>query len=180
MIAAHAACGTKVPPLVLVGSDVPGLVAEEVGDTGRVRALGRVPDCDLRGLYEGASALVFSALHEGFGIPPLEAMRLNVPVICARSGAMPEVLGDAPLWFDPRDERDIARAMRAFARMGEPQHADMIRRGTLRADGYGWEASALALVEVLGDARRGRMRNERVLEVSSISDNQHVDHGGAA
>lgn len=72
--------------------------------------------------------------------------------------------------------------MRAFARMGEPQHADMIRRGTLRADRYGWEASALALVEVLADARRGRrrMRNERVLEVGSISDNQHVDHGGAA
>lgn len=86
LIAAHAACGTKVPPLVLVGGDVPGLVAEGVGDTGRVRALGRVPDCDLRGLYEGASAFVFSALHEGFGIPPLEAMRLKVPVICARSG----------------------------------------------------------------------------------------------
>ncbi len=182
LIAAHAACGTKVPPLVLVGGDVPGLVAEELGDTGRVRALGRVPDCDLRGLYEGASAFVFSALHEGFGIPPLEAMRLKVPVICARSGAMPEVLGNAPLWFDPRDERDIARAMRAFARVGEPQRADMIRRGTLRADGYGWEASALALVEVLADARRGRrqMRNERVLEVGSISDNQHVDHRGAA
>jgi len=53
-----------------------------------------VADCDLRGLYEGAAGFVFPALHEGFGIPPLEAMRLGVPVVCARSGATPEVLGD--------------------------------------------------------------------------------------
>lgn len=150
LIAAHAACGSEVPPLVLVGGEVPGIATQATAGGGRIKMLGRVPDGDLRGLYEGASAFVFAALHEGFGIPPLEAMQLGVPVICARSGAMPEVLRDAPLWFDPRDDGDIARAMRVFSGIGKAQRADMISRGKLRADGYRWRASALALGEVMG------------------------------
>ena len=98
-------------------------VASQAAAGGRVIALGRVPDCDLCGLYEGASAFVFAALHEGFGIPPLEAMRLGVPVICARRGAMPEILGDAPLWFDPCEEGEIARALKVFSQTDALQSA---------------------------------------------------------
>jgi len=155
LIAAHASCNGEVPPLALVGSNVPGVVADEIGEIARVKVLGRVADCDLKGLYEGAAGFVFPALHEGFGIPPLEAMRLGVPVICARSGAMPEVLGNAPLWFDPRDVEDIARAMRGFAKAENWQRADMVSRGRLRANGYGWHKSALRLTHVVAEVREG-------------------------
>lgn len=149
LIAAHAACGTAVPPLVLVGGGVPGVAADDALAGGRVRALGRVPDADLRGLYEGAAGFVFAALHEGFGIPPLEAMRLGVPVICARSGAMPEVLGDAPLWFDPRDQGDIQAALVNFAGMSPAQTARMRRQGQARADLYQWRKTARSLAEIV-------------------------------
>lgn len=152
LIAAHAACGAELPPLALVGGDVPGIVAEVARGNARVKALGRVPDCDLRGLYEGASAFVFAALHEGFGIPPLEAMRLGVPVICARSGAMPEVLGEAPLWFDPRENGDLARALRCFAAMGDGQMAAMVDRGQAVAMKHDWRKSAASLAGVLVEA----------------------------
>jgi len=145
LIAAHASCD-EVPPLALVGGDVPGVMAVGIGENARVKVLGRVADCDLRGLYEGAAGFVFPALHEGFGIPPLEAMRLGVPVICARSGAMPEVLGNAPIWFDPRDVGDIARAIKVFAKAEDWQRAEMISRGRRRAKEYGWDKSALELV----------------------------------
>ncbi|MGR3699454.1 MAG: glycosyltransferase family 4 protein [Roseovarius sp.] len=150
LINAHAACGDEVPPLVLVGGAVPGIASQAAaGD--RVIALGRVPDCDLRGLYEGASAFVFAALHEGFGIPPLEAMRLGVPVICARRGAMPEILGDAPLWFDPCDGGDIVRALRALSQTGALRRHEMVWRGRRRADLYDWHRSAMALAQLVVD-----------------------------
>ncbi|MEP3685490.1 MAG: glycosyltransferase [Sulfitobacter dubius] len=126
-------------------------MADVACENDRVKAFGRVPDGDLRGLYEGASGFVFAALHEGFGIPPLEAMRLGVPVICARSGAMPEVLGDAPLWFNPREERDIARTMKRFVGIDSNARIEMIRAGQR----YCWRKSALMLAEgVVGVTRQ--------------------------
>ncbi|MEP4011671.1 MAG: glycosyltransferase family 1 protein [Sulfitobacter sp.] len=149
LIAAHAACGSKVPPLVLVGGEVPGIATQATAGGGRIKMLGRVPDGDLRGLYEGASAFVFAALHEGFGIPPLEAMQLGVPVICARSGAMPEVLRDAPLWFDPKDDEDIARAMRAFAHLESGKRSAMVHSGQKQAQRYCWRESARVLAQAV-------------------------------
>lgn len=114
----------------------------------RAAALERVPDADLPGLYAGAAAFVFAALHEGFGIPPLEAMRLGVPVLYARSGAMSEVLGDAPLWFNPRNGVDMRDALKWFAQMGAGERAAMIRAGHEQAARYSWRRNALALAEV--------------------------------
>lgn len=151
LIAAHAQAGPDVLPLALVGATVPGLAKAATGQ-GRVHQLGRVPDNDLRGLYEGAAGFVFPSLHEGFGIPPLEAMELGVPVICARSGAMPDVLGDAPLWFDPRDSVDMTRALQDFAQMSEGDSQKMIERGHRVASGYRWRDSALQLQKVLTGA----------------------------
>ncbi len=167
LITAHATCRAEVPPLALVGGDVPGLVAEAAGGNGRVTALGRVPDRDLRGLYEGAAGFVFAALHEGFGIPPLEAMRLNVPVVCARSGAMPEVLGDAPLWFDPRDVDDLSRVLRYFAKMSGEQVASMIGRGHAVAEKHCWRESAAELAAMLVTARETLALRQSAVPVSS-------------
>ena len=160
LIAAHDLAGASVPPLALVGGAAPGVAEANRREGHRTLALGRVPDADLRGLYEGAAGFVFASLHEGFGIPPLEAMELGVPVLCARSGAMPDVLGDAPIWFNPRDPADMAAAFHRFARLPGPKRQTMIERGRQVASGYRWEASAktlLGLIENLpGDQRTPR------------------------
>ena len=147
LLAAHGLAG-DVPPLVIVGGQVPGVTAAHLPG-GRALTLGRVPDAELRALYENAAGFVFPSLHEGFGIPPLEAMALGSPVAAARSGGLPEVLGDAPIWFDPLDPRSMALALRALAGLGASQRARAVRAGRARAALYDWDKSADRLVHLL-------------------------------
>jgi glycosyltransferase involved in cell wall biosynthesis len=88
--------------LVLTGSDHPP------GLPDGVTSLGRVPDERLVELYRGAAALVFPSLYEGFGLPPLEAMACGCPVAVSRVAALPEVCGDAAVYFDPTSAEGIA------------------------------------------------------------------------
>ena len=62
-------------------------------------------------LYEGAAALVFPSLFEGFGIPLLEAMWCDCPIVCSNTTSLPEIAGDAALLVDPRSPEDLAHAM---------------------------------------------------------------------
>jgi glycosyltransferase involved in cell wall biosynthesis len=114
-----------------------------------VRILGRVNDEALRALYEGAMGFVWPSLYEGFGIPPLEAMALGTPVLASCSSAMPEILGDAALFFDPEDPADIQRALKAFCSMREIKRDQMRSKGYDRAHQYSWEQSAASLLDML-------------------------------
>lgn len=66
-----------------------------------------VSDDELATLYKNATAYIFPSLYEGFGIPPLEAMQYNIPVISSNKTCLPEILGGAALYFDPLNEQDI-------------------------------------------------------------------------
>ena len=96
--------------LVLTGSDHPAALPDGVA------SLGRVPDEQLVDLYRSASALVFPSLYEGFGLPALEAMACGCPVAVSRVAALPEVCGDAAVYFDPTSVEDIARGIARGAR----------------------------------------------------------------
>jgi glycosyltransferase involved in cell wall biosynthesis len=91
--------------LVLTGAGHPGGLPDGVS------SLGRVPDDRLADLYRSAAALVFPSLYEGFGLPPLEAMACGCPVAVSRTGALPEVCGEAGVYFDPTSVEDIARGI---------------------------------------------------------------------
>nr|WP_246455848.1 glycosyltransferase family 1 protein [Sulfitobacter aestuariivivens] len=152
LCAAHAACDVNVPPLAIAGGFAPGVArARDAGLRARVSLLGRVPDSDLRGLYEGAAGFVFPSLNEGFGIPALEAMQLGVPVLAARSGALPEVLGHAALWFDPKSTSDMVRAITKFAKLDKAARSVMRKNGLARAAHYSWDESANAVWRIVQD-----------------------------
>ncbi|HEX4348117.1 MAG TPA: glycosyltransferase family 1 protein [Vicinamibacterales bacterium] len=109
----------RVPNLVLAGgtTEASGPWLERIARAplaGRVTHLGYVDPADRKSIYEGALMLVQPSYEEGFGLPPLEAMTLGVPVVGANRGAVPEVVGDAGLLVDPDDAEAMATAMRRF------------------------------------------------------------------
>lgn len=79
--------------------------------TEKVVLTGYIPDEDLSLFYSAAEAFVFPSLYEGFGIPPLEAMRVGLPVVASNASCIPEVLGPAATYFDPLDVEDMAQKM---------------------------------------------------------------------
>jgi len=80
-------------------------------------------------------------LFEGFGIPLLEAMKCNVPVITSNITSMPEVAGDAALFVDPYRPDEIAQAMEQLA-TNEQLRKELIRKGAVRCENFSWELSA--------------------------------------
>ena len=120
------------------------LLEQEVRRLGvarRVRILEGVPDRELPAWYAGADALLLPSLYEGFGLPALEAMACGTAVVASPRGALPEILGDAPLWVDPLRVEELAEAMhRLAARAGERRAA--AARGRARARGFAWERTA--------------------------------------
>jgi glycosyltransferase involved in cell wall biosynthesis len=78
---------------------------------GAVEFLGEVSEAQLKGLYRGARAFIYPSLYEGFGIPILEAMAFDIPVMASRGSSIPEVGDDAIEYFDPRDPASIHACM---------------------------------------------------------------------
>jgi glycosyltransferase involved in cell wall biosynthesis len=104
------------------------------------RRLGYVPDELLPGLYAGALALALPSLHEGFGLPALEAMACCVPVVAANRGALPETCGEAALLVEPEPEA-LAEALHRVA--ADQSLRERLRgAGLERAAGFSWAASA--------------------------------------
>ena len=77
----------------------------------RIRLLEFLPEEEFASLFSSCRALVFPSLYEGFGMPLVEAMELGKPVLCSRGTSLPEVAGEAALYFDPRKPESIAEAL---------------------------------------------------------------------
>jgi glycosyltransferase involved in cell wall biosynthesis len=117
-----------VEDLVVVGSEVPA------ARPGLVVA-GRVPDGEWADLLAGATALCYPTRYEGFGMPALEAAASGVPVVCARVGPLPEVLGDAAQWCEGTDVGPMAAGLSRLL-------ADPVRQEQLRVYGLARVAAA--------------------------------------
>ena len=94
-----------------------------------------------------ARVLAYPSRHEGFGFPPLEAMRLGTPVVAGDTPALREVLGDAALFCDPDDPADLTRQLDAVLH-DEEIHADLVARGLARAADFTWRECARAHARV--------------------------------
>jgi len=112
-----------------------------------VRFLGPVAEADLPALYSGATLFVFPSEYEGFGLPVLEAMACGSPVACSNTSSLPEVAGDAALYFDPADLGAIASALNQ-ALIDSRLRLDLQRRGLARASEFSWERTARETLQV--------------------------------
>src|SRR6202043_2298085 len=92
----------------------------------RVLLTGFVPDEDLVFLYGRAYTLAQPSLLEGFGLPAVEAMACGTPVVSSRAGSLPEVVGDAGVYFDPTDVGSMAEAIHSF--LNDQGHREALAR----------------------------------------------------
>jgi glycosyltransferase involved in cell wall biosynthesis len=131
------------PRLVLCGSKGWGNV-----DLAGAEVTGYVDREQLRALYRGAIAFVYPSRHEGFGIPPLEALACGAPVVATRTGAIPEFAGDAALLTEPGDRDGLRDALVRLLR-DAPLRRELRARGPERAKLYRWDRSAALMMELL-------------------------------
>ncbi len=102
---------------------------------------GYVPDEDLPAIYAGAQALVFPSLYEGFGLPVLEALACGTPVMASRASSIPEVGGEAALYFDPADVEGMVETIRRLLRDADLQDR-MRTQGLAQAAQFSWKRAA--------------------------------------
>lgn len=123
------------------------LLIDSLGLGSSVVAMPKVSDEVLAEAYAGAKLFVYPSLNEGFGIPPLEAMALGCPVLASREGAIPEVCGDAPFYFDAADQSSLRREL-LRALNDEAARERAVSSGKVTAAKYDWNkcgAQTLAL-----------------------------------
>ena len=108
---------------------------------------GYVNDFELEVIYRGAEAFVFPSLYEGFGLPPLEAMVKNIPVVSSDRTSMPEILGDAALYFDPEDVNAMAVQLKRLLSERWLKE-DLKARGKKRGALFDWETMARQTLEI--------------------------------
>lgn len=138
--------------LVLAGSD--GAFASEVHKAAfeseyasDIFLTGYFPHESFPQLYGGSEALIFPSICEGVGLPVLEAMATGVPVACSSSGALPEIAGDAAIYFDSNNIEQIADCMEKIV-SDKDLCSELISKGLERAKDFNWENTLKKTVEI--------------------------------
>lgn len=130
------------------GVDRQGLKKQLQEVKGRVHFLGQVRDRQLVWLYKRAKALIFPSLYEGFGLPPVEAMRFGCPVIASHAASIPEVCKGAALYFDPRNAEDLCQKFDEL----ETVKDKLVEEGYARAKDFQWKDAALSHLTLFDSA----------------------------
>lgn len=115
---------------------------------------GFIPDKDVAQLYSNAFCFVLPSLYEGFGIPILEAMSYGCPVISSHASSLPEIGGDACLYFDPKDSNDLLEKI-VQLHENKSTYTSLIAAGKKRVKEFSWEQSARETLDVIMRACQG-------------------------
>ena len=118
-----------------------------------VSVLGAVSDAELKALYQGALCLAFPSRYEGFGLPPLEAMRCGCPVVVSTAASLPEVCGEAAMYAEPDDPGALARHIGALVDSGELRQS-WRARGREHSARFTWDAAARRYLELIEHGAR--------------------------
>lgn len=137
-------------PLVLAGrkgwkiDELLSGIENEVKD--KICFTGFIDEQDLADVYGNAKLFVFPSKYEGFGIPPLEAMACETMVISSDSTALPEVLGDAAIYFKNEVEISLVDKLREVIFMPENEEQDIVQKGVIRTNKFNWKYEAEKLL----------------------------------
>lgn len=148
LLEAHRLLAEPRPLLVLPGYPTEHeaelrTLADGLGIADDVRFVGWVDEAVLEGLLRAAVCVAFPSLYEGFGLPVLEAMLRDIPVVCSGRSSLAEVAGDAALLVDPEDPASIADAISRV--VADPELArSLVEAGRAQAARFSWEATAAA------------------------------------
>jgi glycosyltransferase involved in cell wall biosynthesis len=162
LVRAFGVVAERQPDVALVLAGPPGwgeqaleaaVAASKVGD--RIVRTGWLQQRDLAALLSRAAVLAFPSLYEGFGFPPLQAMRAGVPVVATRAGSLPEVLGDGALLVDVGDQEALTGALTACL-SDEVERRRLIAAGAAWSARYSWERCGDGLEALYRDAAAGR------------------------
>jgi glycosyltransferase involved in cell wall biosynthesis len=137
-------------PLVIVGESSPYSGKQNFNTVSdhSIRFTGRVSDQELISLYQSATAFIFPSLYEGFGIPPLEAQACGCPVITSNAAAMPEVLGESALYFDPHSSLEMQDAI--YRIVTDPSLRQSLQaKGLENVKRFSWDTSAHQLYNLI-------------------------------
>lgn len=107
--------------------------------------LNNVSNRELKLLFQQSIGFIYPSLYEGFGIPPLEAMALGIPVASSYAASLPEVCGDACIYFNPAEVGEITDA---FLRLVESDHSDMIEKGKVQILKFSWQKAACQIIDI--------------------------------
>lgn len=146
----------KQYPLVICGAQgwYSGAILDEIRSLGisdSITIVGFAEHEDIPALYSLATLFVYPSLYEGFGYPPLEAMACGVPVIASKTSSLPEVVGDAGILVDPRDELALAQQIERVLSDARLQ-ATLAQQGIERAKQFRWEITARQTLAILESA----------------------------
>ncbi len=136
-------------PLVLFGPDVKETFQDEgIQASDQIVFTGRISDGERRALYENAMCFAYPSKHEGFGLPPVEAMFAGCPVVTTRYASIPEICGEAVVYANAEDSKDWSNAISAFWQ-SESLRSQYVDLGKAQASQYTWERAAQTLLDDL-------------------------------
>jgi alpha-1,3-rhamnosyl/mannosyltransferase len=134
--------------LVIAGAwDARYPIAQSGAATEGMVFIPNIPEGDLAALYAGAQVFVMPSLYEGFGLPILEAMACGAPVIAANTSSLPEVAGNAALFFDPKDANVLAEQILKVVRSSLLEE-ELRAKSLARAAQFSWAQTARATLRV--------------------------------
>lgn len=139
---------------------------KKLGLEDKVTLTGFINSKDLAQIFKAAQAYIFPTLSEGFGIPGLNAMAAGLPVAASNIPALKEVYGDAALYFDPHNPKDIAQKIRKIISDSHTR-SDLVRRGMQQVKIYSWRQMAVQTLEVYENYETSRHSTHS--EILSIS-----------
>jgi glycosyltransferase involved in cell wall biosynthesis len=146
----------KIPPKIklIISGDIQYLntedqkLVEELNkEDEKIIFTGLVSNDVLKELFKNADAFIFPSLHEGFGLPVLESFYFKKPLLCSNTTSLPEIAGDAALYFDPALPYDIAKTI-IFFYQNPSVWQSLVERGQQRLSFFSWKKTGMETVEI--------------------------------
>ena len=140
-------CSNSDVPLVISGN-IPVEVLTKLNEYNNIIIIGRVSDNELVSLYKNALCLCFPSIAEGFGIPPIEAMALNCPVIVSNRDSLPEVCGNAALYCDPDNIKSLVIQLEKIIN-NKALAIELCEKGQKNIKRFSWEKTSKIILNEL-------------------------------